>query len=600
MADDSMSDRAGVTTGGKPLVLSAALGLLHAASFAPWGNWWVQLLVLAAFCALTLSMILDRRPARVIAAAGWLFGFGWFLAGVGWLFVSMHTYGLMPAPLALLALALFAFYLALFPAAALWATTTLYGSRLLPPANLPGGRHSGRVSDAAASGNGRGTGAFDAGRGPAARRAVGFGLRPGALAAGFSLTFAAAVTLAELLRGNLLTGFPWLAIGYAQTDGPLGGYASLAGSYGVGFAACLAAALLACLAVCLKAGSRPAASLLATLLPLMALLVVGQGVKAIVWSQPAGAPIKVRLLQGNVPQQMKFDPVVARQTMQGYLELIAAEPADLIVLPETAWTVPWASTPPDIAERLQQFVASSGSAVALGLPLTTSARSGRTGAGMAASGQPVALTNSVILFDRNVFAGTSPAPRYDKQHLVPFGEFVPWGFRWFVDLMTIPLGDFGRGSPDQPPFAVGGQRIAFNICYEDVFGEELLPAVTRVDGATILANVSNIAWFGDSHALPQHLQIARMRTLETARPMIRATNTGVTAAIDFDGRVLAALPPYQLGALSVTVQGRSGLTPYSRTGNWPVTVISLLVLGAAALPAMPLGARRRKPAKIAG
>jgi apolipoprotein N-acyltransferase len=149
-----------------------------------------------------------------------------------------------------------------------------------------------------------------------------------------------------------------------------------------------------------------------------------------------------------------------------------------------------------------------------------------------------------------VFAGTSPAPRYDKQHLVPFGEFVPWGLRWFVDLMTIPLGDFGRGSQDQPPFAVGEQRIAFNICYEDVFGEELLPAVTRVDGATILANVSNIAWFGDSHALPQHLQIARMRTLETARPMIRATNTGVTAAIDFDGRVLAALPPNQLGALS--------------------------------------------------
>jgi apolipoprotein N-acyltransferase len=197
------------------------------------------------------------------------------------------------------------------------------------------------------------------------------------------------MTLAELLRGNLLTGFPWLGIGYAQTDGPLAGYASLAGSYGVGFAACLAAALLASAAVCLRAGLRPASSLLATLLPLMALLVVGQGLKSILWSQPAGAPLKVRLLQGNVPQQMKFDPVVVRQTMQGYLELVAAEPADLIVLPETAWTVPWESTPLDIAERLQQFVASSGSAVALGLPLTTRARSGRARAGMAAPGQPV-------------------------------------------------------------------------------------------------------------------------------------------------------------------------------------------------------------------
>jgi apolipoprotein N-acyltransferase len=208
------------------------------------------------------------------------------------------------------------------------------------------------------------------------------------------------------------------------------------------------------------------------------------------------------------------------------------------------------------------------------------------------------LTNSVILLDPQVAAGAAPAPRYDKRHLVPFGEFVPWGFRWFVDLMTIPLGDFGRGSPDQPPFAVGGQRVAFNICYEDVFGEELLPALTREDGATILANISNIAWFGDSHALPQHLQIARMRTLETARPMIRATNTGMTAAIDFDGRLLAALPPYQLGALSVTVQGRSGLTPYSRTGNWPVAALCLLVLAATALA--KVGRLGGKPAKIAG
>jgi len=215
-------------------------------------------------------------------------------------------------------------------------------------------------------------------------------------------------------------------------------------------------------------------------------------------------------------------------------------------------------------------------------------------------GEPMTLTNSVLLFDRAAFtAGSGPA-RYDKRHLVPFGEFVPWGFRWFVDLMTIPLGDFGRGADEQPPFAVGQQRIAFNICYEDVFGEELLPALAGTDGATILANVSNIAWFGDSHALPQHLQIARMRTLETARPMIRSTNTGVTAAIDFDGRVLGALPPYQLGSLSVTVQGRSGLTPYARTGNWPVTALSLLILLAVAARFALAVATRGKPAKITG
>jgi apolipoprotein N-acyltransferase len=235
--------------------------------------------------------------------------------------------------------------------------------------------------------------------------------------------------------------------------------------------------------------------------------------------------------------------------------------------------------------------------VAIGLPLTAPVP-GAGGAGSAASGNAVALTNSVMLFDRAVVVDGARPARYDKRHLVPFGEFVPWGFRWFVDLMTIPLGDFGRGSQDQPPFAVKDQRISFNICYEDVFGEELLPALQGDDGATILANVSNIAWFGDSHALPQHLQIARMRTLETGRPMIRATNTGVTAAIDHDGTLQAALPSYQLGALAVTVQGRSGLTPYARTGNWTVLALATLILLAAALRLPALLASGGKPAKI--
>src|SRR5690606_33234966 len=136
------------------------------------------------------------------------------------------------------------------------------------------------------------------------------------------------------------------------------------------------------------------------------------------------------------------------------------------------------------------------------------------------------LTNSVAVIDRSA----DVVWRYDKRHLVPFGEFVPFGFGWFVDLMHIPLGDFGRGSASQPPLAIGGQRVAFNICYEDLFGEELATQVRG--GATILANVSNIAWFGDSHALAQHLQIARMRSIELARPTLRATNTGVTGAID--------------------------------------------------------------------
>jgi apolipoprotein N-acyltransferase len=184
-------------------------------------------------------------------------------------------------------------------------------------------------------------------------------------------------------------------------------------------------------------------------------------------------------------------------------------------------------------------------------------------------------------YTNSVVGLSSGAPyRYDKVHLVPFGEFIPAGFRWFTDMMRIPLGDFSRGTPDAPSFPVRGQRVAPNICYEDLFGEEL--ALRFADAArapTILANVSNIAWFGDTVAVPQHLNITRLRTLELQRPMLRATNTGATAIVDHRGRVQAMLAPFTQGVLEGTVQGREGLTPFarwaSRLGLMPYTVLAL-------------------------
>jgi apolipoprotein N-acyltransferase len=179
--------------------------------------------------------------------------------------------------------------------------------------------------------------------------------------------------------------------------------------------------------------------------------------------------------------------------------------------------------------------------------------------------------------------------RYDKHHLVPFGEFIPWGFRWFVDLMSIPMGDFYRGANPQAPFVIKDQRIAANICYEDIFGDELLGALGRatstsatLSGATILANFSNLGWFGESWALRQHWQMARMRAIETSRPMVRATNTGATGAIDQHGQVIAMLPAHRPGVLDVSVQGQQGSTLYARVGDWAILLISLTVLLAAA------------------
>ena len=179
--------------------------------------------------------------------------------------------------------------------------------------------------------------------------------------------------------------------------------------------------------------------------------------------------------------------------------------------------------------------------------------------------------------------------RYSKQHLVPFGEFIPRGFRWFVDLMQMPIGDQERGAADQRPMAIAGQRIAVNICYEDLFGHVIRRAWSDPATApTMMLNLSNLAWFEDSIALPQHLQISRMRTLETQHPMLRATNTGATAIIDARGRVTGALPFLTAGALTGEVQGVEGRTPFIGWGNAPAVLLAgLLALLAAVL------ARRR-------
>jgi apolipoprotein N-acyltransferase len=242
----------------------------------------------------------------------------------------------------------------------------------------------------------------------------------------------------------------------------------------------------------------------------------------------------------------------------------APRDAALVVAPETALPLLPQDLPAGYWSELAHRYASDGTSAALvGLPLGN----GRDG-----------YTNSVI--------GLAPglhAYRYDKHHLVPFGEFIPLGFRWFTAMMQIPLGDFNRGDLNQASFAWQGQRLALNICYEDLFGEELGARFSEAETSpTVFVNVSNIAWFGDTVAVDQHLHISRMRALEFARPMVRATNTGATAWIDHQGQVRAMLAPHTRGVLTVDVEGRTGLTPYARWvaafGLGPLWFLGLLVL----------------------
>jgi apolipoprotein N-acyltransferase len=275
-------------------------------------------------------------------------------------------------------------------------------------------------------------------------------------------------------------------------------------------------------------------------------------------------------LQGNVPQAEKFDNAQIVNSLRLYIDMIRAEPADLIATPETAIPVMQTELPPDYVPALADFAQQTGSHIALGIPYIDG---------------PYRYSNSVIGISPQTKDAAFRYFRYDKQHLVPFGEFVPLGFRWFVDMMNIPLGDFTRGPVVQAPFAVKDQWVLPNICYEDLFGEEIAGqlAATHAAGkptATMLLNMSNIAWFGNTIALPQHLQISQMRSLETGRPMLRATNTGATAVIDPHGVVSTQLLPYSRATLAVSVQGYSGTTPYILLGNRLLLVLALLMLTA--------------------
>lgn len=382
---------------------------------------------------------------------------------------------------------------------------------------------------------------------------------------------AAVVALLEWARGFLFSGFPWMNWGLQQVDTPLSGYAPWLGGYGVVFATALCAAFLA------RAMARGAAQAPQRFRALaLAGLIIALGAIAGLptFTEPTGQPLRTALIQGAIGQSQKFDPVEVSLNEQVHLAMVARASeakyrTQLVVLPETAFIYPWQDLDVSTRQALQGLARENQVTILTGIP---SQEGGR-------------WWNSVvgILPDQ-----AEIGYRYDKHHLVPFGEFIPWGFEWFLALMRMPLGSFEEGAARQLPLGVADQRVGINICFEDLFGEEIIrsmaPSVPEAERPTILLNVSNLAWFGLSNALPQHLAASRMRTLETGRPMIRATNTGVTAHINARGRVTAELASGRRAVLLEDVQGHTGTTPYIALGNTPIV---LLALAALLLPGRP-------------
>jgi apolipoprotein N-acyltransferase len=494
---------------------------------------WLQLLALA----LLAGQLDGARSWQRGAWLGGLFATAMQCATSWWLFISLHTYGGLAAPLTVLAIVLLAALLGLYYAAAAGLFVTLAPVR------------------------------------PALR----------------ALFFAALWLLAELARVKLFTGFPWGEGGYAHVDGWARPLAAWVGVHGLTF---LAAFVAAWLAFCvLAAKTRWRAALAGVMVSAAVAWLPVYNVGDVEPDPALAAPLSVTLLQGNIPQEEKFQGGTGIDTaLRWYGEQLQGARTALVVAPETALPLLPQQLPGGYWQALQARFARGEQAALIGLPLgdydsgysnsvvgLKPAEADRPGP----PGQPGAL------------ALPAEPYRYDKHHLVPFGELIPPGFHWFINLMHIPLGDFNRGAVGQPSFDWMGQRLAPNICYEDLFGEELgARFVDPAQAPTIFVNVGNIGWFGNTIAIDQHLQISRMRSLEFGRAMIRATNTGATVIINPKGEVTHSLPRHTRGALVGEVQGRSGITPYAwwvaRFGLWP-----LWALGFAAL-VLALRFRRRR------
>jgi apolipoprotein N-acyltransferase len=479
------------------LLIAPFLGMLAVLGFAPF--YWFPLTILAL--AGLFHLWRHAPGAKRAALEGFTFGLGFFGTGASWIYVSLHDFGGMPLAAAVAATGLFCALLAFFPA-------------------LVGGLQ----------------GRF---------RSIPAKLRLLAL-------IPALWALSEWMRGWVLTGFPWLAVGYSQVpSSPLSGFAPLLGVYGVSLATALCAGALALLAT--KKQRR---------LPVIAIVLVlcsGWALRQAQWVEALGAPVTVSLLQGNIEQDMKWRPEKARATLQTYAGLAAASRGQLIIMPETALPMFINDLPPYYLDQLKALAQQRGGDLVFGVP---------------EEGAPGEYFNSAFS------VGSSPTQTYRKSHLVPFGEFLPLRplLDWVLNILHIPLSDFSRGAEVQRPMSVAGQKLAVDICYEDVFGEEI---IRQLPQATMLANLTNDAWFGHSIGPWQHLQIAQMRALESGRTMVRATNTGVTAIINQRGEVEKLAPTFTTTILEGQVQGFQGSTPFVRFGNLPALLLlsSLLIVG---------------------
>jgi apolipoprotein N-acyltransferase len=382
----------------------------------------------------------------------------------------------------------------------------------------------------------------------------------------FAFVFACAWAFTEYLRAHLFTGFEWLSIGATQAPIGIALAAQLFGVFGCSFFV----VLLACfgqnfIRYAARKLSRAAKDEneednVAALALAMAISIAPVAVLAILgplsFSSSVGKETQVSLLQGNIEQSLKWDPKRFESTLATYERLVREAKGELIILPETAIPQLLHRVPPEYIERLQAIAKEKNANLLIGVPVQEKDR----------------------YYNAAISLGVDPPQQYRKVHLVPFGEYMPLQsvLGWFYRNLQIPMSNFASGLPDQPLMKLNGQTLGISICYEDAFARDVH---RTLPDATLLVNVSNDAWFGKSAAAEQHLQLAQMRAIEFARPMVRANNTGITAVIDAKGRVTKRIESFQTGILETTVQGAKGYTPYMAWGDLPILLVCLAGIG---------------------
>lgn len=477
--------------------LSAFLsGAASVLAFSPFDYFWL----VYPSMALLFWLWLNCSPKQA-AWTGWFFGMGLLGIGTFWLHISIDQFGGVSMPVAMLLAVLFAMFMSLYYALAGWLSISLYQRLRLSRLQT------------------------------------------------LLIVFPAIWTLAEVTRAYFLTGFPWLSLGYSQTASPLADFAPLTGVFGV---SALVVLVSASLVVTLVANIREKLFGVIALL-LVAALVGFSGF--ISWSTPSGEKIAVRMVQGNIPQEVKWDPAYFDTTIDLYSGLSFQGNTDLIIWPETAIPAFYQNVRESVMLPLQRRLELMQAEMVVGMPVRADDHG---------------------YFNSMVSLG-SVQDRYDKRHLVPFGEYAPLDsiLRPLVDYFRIPMSDFRSGESERSLMRVGQFQVGVSICYEDAFGDETAQALPDAD---FLINVSNDAWFGDSLAPHQHLQIARMRAVETSRYMLRATNTGISAIINPEGEILKQMQQGETAVIDGEILPHKGVTLYARVKDWLVLVLAIVSL----------------------